>query len=366
MCTLCRRLDDHMPAYYARDWKRLTMAMYWGLIIFRYLGNHVPHQLMRGLARTIAGAVFLALPGKRSNVFRNLAIVLDSSNHTSAGVTKQVRRLGRRSMRSYGEILLDFAAYDRVVERVRHDTRDTEGWEHVDQALATGRGAVFVTAHFGHWDMAAAALAHHSPGRIFAVAETFKDRRLNALVSNIRASYGLGVVPMDNVRQMTRVLRDGNILGILADRPVSSGDGVTVRFFGHETRFPAGAATLALLARCPILVGSLRTTADGGFHGRILPPLEPVRTGARAEDVAATMQLVADGLERIIRASPHQWYMFRDMWSLSPQGQGQRASGRRWFERLLAQFSTHERAADMPGTAGMLPTARENMAAADV
>jgi Kdo2-lipid IVA lauroyltransferase/acyltransferase len=312
----------------------LIMGMYWGLIVFRYIGAHVPERAMRFLVRLIAGIVFLMLPGKRANVYRNLNVALGAgSQDASPTFAKRVRRLGRHSMRSYGEILLDFAAFDRVVERVRRDTLDTEGWEHVDQVLAAGRGAIFVTAHFGHWDMAAAALAHHSPGKIFAVAETFANRRLNTLVGEIRASYGLSVVPMDNVRQMTRVLRDGNILGILADRPVSSGDGVPVQFFGHRTSFPAGAATLALLARCPIVVGSLRRRSDGSFHGLILPPFEPVRVGTRAQDVAATMQLVVDGLERVIRASPSQWYMFRDMWGAGEIQQAPRS--RHWWADTL-------------------------------
>jgi len=292
------------------------MAMYWGLIFVRFLGRHIPDFILRGAALAVSGAVFLFLPGKRANVFRNLAVVLggSSTNEPPTAFKKRVCRLARRSMRSYGEVLLDFAAFDRLVDHVRADTADTDGWEYVDEALANGRGAIFVTAHFGHWDMAAVALSHHSPGLIFAIAESFKHPRLDALVSAMRDSYGLGVVPMENVRLMTRVLRDGHILGILADRPLSSGDGVVVRFFGLETRFPAGAATLAQLARCPILVGGLRRKANGHFHGMILPPIEPVRTGKRAEDIAATMQLVVDGLEQVIRSSPHQWYMFRDMW----------------------------------------------------
>ncbi len=315
--------------------------MYWGLIFFRFVGRHFPDTALRHIARAACSAVFLAMPGKRANVYRNLGVVLTGGTQDPAPtVAKRARRIGRRSMRGYGEILLDFAAFDRVVERVRRDTADTEGWEYVDGALATGRGAIFVTAHFGHWDMAAAALAHHSPGRIFAVAETFKNRRLNRLVSDVRASYGLGVVPMDNVRQMTRVLRDGHILGILADRPLSSGDGVVVRFFGNETSFPAGAATLALLARCPILVGGLRRKANGTFHGLILPPIEPVRSGTRADDVAATMQLVVEGLEKVIRTAPHQWYMFRDMWRTGTVERARRARLARLLDGVAAVRAT--------------------------
>jgi hypothetical protein len=58
----------------------------------------------------------------------------------------------------------------------------------------------------------------------------------------------------------------------------------------------------------------LRKRSDGSFEGVVLPPIEPVRTGNRDADVRATMQLVVEHLEKIIRRSPHQWYMFRNMW----------------------------------------------------
>jgi KDO2-lipid IV(A) lauroyltransferase len=101
---------------------------------------------------------------------------------------------------------------------------------------------------------------------------------------------------------------------VLIDRPVTTGDGVTVKMFGRDTILPAGAAALAGMARCPIIPGYLRRRADGRFEGGILPAIEPVRTGNREEDLAATMQQVVAGFETVIRRSPHQWYMFRDMW----------------------------------------------------
>ena len=58
----------------------------------------------------------------------------------------------------------------------------------------------------------------------------------------------------------------------------------------------------------------MRQRVDGSFEGEILAPIEPVRTGDREVDVRATMQLVMNALELVIRRSPHQWYMFRPMW----------------------------------------------------
>jgi KDO2-lipid IV(A) lauroyltransferase len=285
--------------------------------------------------------VFFALPAKRANMHRNLRVVLTgSSEYVSSEFERRAKRLAHRSMRSYGQVLADFVMMDRMIPLVQRDTEATPGWEHLDNALAAGRGAIFVTAHYGHWDMAGVAVAHHYPGRTSAVAENFTHGKLNEMVVSQRSSYGLGVVPMDNVRQMSRVLREGKILGILADRPVTSGEGVSVRFFGKETRFPAGAAVLAQLARCPILVGSLRRRPDGRFEGTISPPIMPVRTGNRESDTAATMQLVVEQLEHVIRRSPHQWYMFRDMW---PAGQpvrlATRSLGARWIGVAAALVS---------------------------
>ena len=275
------------------------------------------------LAALVGTLVYLALPAKRASMHHNLEVILgryapDGRPLPDRRRRAAARRLARRQMVAYVQTLIDFFRLPTMLPQIYRDTADTPGWQHVDAALASGRGAVFATIHFGHWDLAGAAVANHCPpGSVYAVAEPFENPRLDRLVTARRNAYGIRPVPMDNVRQMIRVLREGKLLGLLVDRPVEGGDGVPVRFFGRETQIPAGAATLALLARAPLLPGYVRQRRDGSFEGQILPPIEPVRTGDREADVRATMQLVVDALESVIRRSPHQWYMFRPMWPAS-------------------------------------------------
>jgi KDO2-lipid IV(A) lauroyltransferase len=259
---------------------------------------------------------FLAMPRKGANIRRNLRVVLTGSPEPSTlAAERRIRTLAWREMAGYGQVMLDLVTLPSIAAKVHADTKDTAGWHHLDGALRAGRGVVFATAHFGSWDAAGAAVAGHcAPGTVFAVTEPFSDPRLEALVTGERAQYGLGVVPMTDVRRMVRTLRDGKILGVLIDRPVTSGDGIPVSLFGRETILPAGAAALATLASTVIVPGYLLRRPDGGFEGEILPPIEPIRTGNRQKDLAATMQLVVQSLEPAIRKAPHQWYMFRDMW----------------------------------------------------
>jgi len=282
----------------------------------RVLGRVAPYTWLRRLAALLAWLGFLAMPAKRANMRRNLRVVLTGSPEmTRLGIERRVRALATRQMAGYGQVMLDLVTLPSIVERVHADTKDTAGWHYLDSALRTGRGVVFATAHFGSWDAAGAAVAGHCPpGTVYAVAESFSDPRLDALVTSERAQYGLGVVPMSDLRRMVRTLREGKVLGVLIDRPVTSGDGVTVSLFGRETVLPAGAAALATMARSVIIPGFLLRRPDGGFEGAILPPIEPVRTGNREADLTATMQLVVQSLEPAMRKAPEQWYMFRDMW----------------------------------------------------
>lgn len=317
------------------------MWMYIGMLAYRRLGRLAPQPVLRLLGVLFAVFAYLGLPRKRANMRRNLRIVLTGSPRQGTPRQEQrVRRLARHSMYAYVRTLFDFMNLPRMLPHLYADTEATRGWEHLDLLLAEGRGALFVTVHFGHWDLAAAALAHHCPpGTLYAVAEEFAHSRLNELVLQERTNYGIGIVPMDNVRQMIRVLREGKVLGILVDRPVGEDDGVPVTFFGQPTQLPAGAAALAMLARCPILPGYLRQRGDGRFEGVVLPPIEPVRTGDREADLAETMQLVVAAMETIIRRSPHQWYMFRDMWpTAEPRARGSVAWERlaRWSRLVRA------------------------------
>jgi KDO2-lipid IV(A) lauroyltransferase len=265
------------------------------------------------LVAVIAGEAFYWLWREKSRVtLQNMAQVLGlPPDHP------QVKLVARRSMRNYTKYLVEFLRLRHVPpEDIARAVRQVRGWENLERALAYGKGVIFVSGHFGNWDVGAAFLARTF--KVTVVADTFRPPRLNELVQGIRRHTGIDVIDVDGAaRKLFRVLRRNQIVGLLIDRPVDSG-GVEVIFFGQRTNMPAGAAALALKTSAVVVPMGMWRNRDNSYSGVIAPPIVPVSTGNFEQDVQALMQQIVQGLEGIIRLHPDQWYMFRPMWPNAP------------------------------------------------
>jgi KDO2-lipid IV(A) lauroyltransferase len=219
----------------------------------------------------------------------------------------EVARIARRAFQNYGRMLMDFVLMgsltrDELIERVSLDGR-----EHLDKALAAGRGAIMAVPHMGSWDMAgsyAGALGY----KISAVAERFPGS-LNDAVVETRQRFGMHVILLGRsaVRALTDALKDNHIVALLCD--LEQGPGVDVRFFGRRAIVPGGPAALALKTGAALVPAYQYVAAPGRLRIHLDPPLV-VREGDTKEHL---MQQVIDRFQDFIRERPDQWYAFRPM-----------------------------------------------------
>ncbi|HEV7524074.1 MAG TPA: phosphatidylinositol mannoside acyltransferase [Acidimicrobiia bacterium] len=189
-----------------------------------------------------------------------------------------------------------------------------EGYEHVTDALAAGKGAILALPHLGGWEWAAAWMAaqgHH----MLAVVEPLEPPALLEWFASQREAIGLEIVPIgpDVSRHVLRALRDNRIVCLLSDRDLT-GDGAEVDFFGERTRLPGGPATLALRTGAALLPVAVYFTAGRGHNGVVRPPLSTERKGSLRDDIARITQLLAHEFESLIRAAPQQWHLLQANW----------------------------------------------------
>jgi phosphatidylinositol dimannoside acyltransferase len=257
-----------------------------------WAGGHLYHRLDRG---------------RREALEANLARVLGPGTGP-----RRLRRAVSRGFASYGRYWVEaFRLEGLTPAEIRRRLR-IEGREHIDAALAEGRGAIFASPHIGNWDAGGAWLAA-SGYPATAVVERLRPAELYERFAAYRRALGLELLPLDDgsetLRGVIRALRAGRLACLVCDRDLTGG-GLEVRLFGARAQMPGGPASIALRTGAPLLPCSVyHDRRPGRWRAVVHPPLRPEPTGDTRKDTLALTQRLADEFEELIAAAPTQWHV---------------------------------------------------------
>jgi KDO2-lipid IV(A) lauroyltransferase len=262
----------------------------------------VPPGVRYAAASPGGTAWFWLSAGQRRNALDNYAAVLGSTPDDP-----RVAAVARRAFQNYGRMLMDFLLLGSLSKEDLLRRMTNDGREHLDAALARGRGVIMAVPHMGSWDMAgsyAAALGY----RVWAVAEKFPGS-LNDAVIATRQSFGLNVIALGRsaVRAISEALQANGVVALVCD--LEQGPGVPVRFFGRRAIVPGGPAAFALKNGAAMITAAPYASARGRYHVHLDAPL----VWPAGETKEGLMQRVVTRFEDFIRERPDQWYAFRPM-----------------------------------------------------
>ena len=289
------------------------MLTYYSLRIGLVLAAIVPRRLAYWICSLVGTLAFYSNGSARRAVLDNMRHVLGAAAGRRA-LHRAARSVFRNAVKNYYELLILPRLSATDLERRVH----IDGMEHIDAALAGKRGVILCTGHIGNFNLVAQmAGARGYPTNI--IAEQVSPPRLYALVNGLRSRFGLRMIPLgtDVVRGIYHALREGEMLGVAADRDLTD-TGVPIEFFGEVTELPAGPATLALRLRAPILFVHVRRLANDASIVTVTPPLEFARTGDRERDALLGTERITRLLEAAIREAPDQWVVLQRIWPPRP------------------------------------------------
>jgi predicted LPLAT superfamily acyltransferase len=189
--------------------------------------------------------------------------------------------------------------------------------------LASGQGALFLSAHLGNLDMLRGLGAARGLKGLNAVIYSDHVVRFQSLLKGINPDYDLDLIHVRDAGPGTAMLLEekvskGECLFIVGDRPPAAENGRTlsVPFLGKAAPFPIGPLFLAHLIQCPVYLffcvkeGKGYTIRMERFADRIALPRED-REGA----LRGWLERYALAVEAQCRATPFQWFNFYDFWS---------------------------------------------------
>lgn len=289
------------------------MKIYIRYLLFRamiWLCDILPQRLLYFIALRIADMNYFWLDAKgRAAVEDNLRRALPGA--APSRIAKETRWI----FRNFAKYLTEFFRFRHFDLAFFQTNMAIFGLEHVERALAEGKGCVTSSAHFSNWELGAACLSIMCGKKMTVSVAMHRYGRINNLFMRERESMGLKVADMekDVGRVLMRALRRNEVVGVMGDRD-PTGQGVVIQFFGKPCRFPQGPARLSLATGAPLIPAFCLRRSNDSFSTQFLPPIPIPAEGDRDEKVRIMTQAFADVIAETIRFHPEQWAVFYRFW----------------------------------------------------
>jgi KDO2-lipid IV(A) lauroyltransferase len=272
--------------------------------------ERLPERVDVTLARLLGVRLGMRTAGG-THLATNLARVLASPS--SAPSPALLERYVRRGLANYGQYWAEGAKLPALSPRtITSRFTIAEGLEHLEDAVARGRGVVIALPHVGSWEWGGSFLS--SLGMpMTAIAEELEPPELFEWFSAKREAIGIHIEGLNSQvsSKLLTVLTAGGVVGLLCDRDIQGG-GIEVDFFDARVTLPGGPATLALRTGATLLAAACYTGPGRDHFAVVTPPILAQREGRLREDVTRVTQLVAYELEGLIRRAPEQWHVLEE------------------------------------------------------
>jgi KDO2-lipid IV(A) lauroyltransferase len=267
------------------------------------LGRFAPFWVLQKLG-ALLGVVFLLVSPRRRTVLTNLKRVFPGRSGWARFV------IGVRCAAHFGRIGFDYIKWGQAPAEALKRMVTCRGLENLKEALAGGNGVFVLSAHFGHWEVAAQWLAVHGFPQAL-VYRPLENPFMEAELAAARTRFGSSLIPKSGAtRGIMKTLRKGEIVDILIDQKSDLEHSVIVDFLGIPTPTTPSLAKFVLATGAT--VAPLFSYPKGtGYEFTIEPPIR-----AGPGDTTTTLtQKYNDALSCAILARPELWFWFHDRWT---------------------------------------------------
>jgi Kdo2-lipid IVA lauroyltransferase/acyltransferase len=228
----------------------------------------------------------------------------------------------RGSFSNLGRLLVEFSHFPSLTKHSIANLVTYDGFEHYQDAVGRGKGVLFLTAHFGAWELSCFAHSLYGNPMKFVVRE-IDNAKVERLIESYRCLAGNTPIDKRNAsRDILKALRNNETIGILVDQNTTRDEGVFVDFFGIPAATTPALATLALRTGAAVVPGFMIWDAGTRkYRLRFDPPVELTVTGDPARDVLENTRAFNLLLETMIRQYPDQWLWIHRRWKTRPEGE---------------------------------------------
>jgi len=225
-----------------------------------------------------------------------------------------------------GESFIDIIRFSYMSDEKAHSRVRIYGQEHLDEALTTNRGIMFISAHIGNWEVAL-----HIPrltGIGFSIpANRHKDDEIESLIQQVRSSARATLLPPKGgiVATLICELKAHRHIGFIVDIRGKRHNNFFCDYFGIPA--PTSPAPAFVALKADALVLPVYVIKEGDTFGLYFSPavearsfgtdadeIEKLRESTPSEAVQKLSDYMQAWVESVIRQHPVQWIWQYPRW----------------------------------------------------
>jgi KDO2-lipid IV(A) lauroyltransferase len=170
------------------------------------------------------------------------------------------------------------------------------------------RPIIFVTSHYGSWELAGAMLsALREP--IMIVYKKMKNKYFQDYLLSSRSKSRMKYVERGGAtRRILKQLRSGGAIALLIDTNVNKKEAITVDFLGKPTSQIKTTAYFARKFDAALIPALIHTTDDENYIIKFYDEIIPPKTEDEEEDIRVSTQMQTDWLSKEILKAPEPWF----------------------------------------------------------
>lgn len=267
----------------------------------------LPHSWRKKIFTSLATLVHLLAVSRNRIIQANLTFAF--KDDLNPAQKEEIERY------CYRNLALNFL---QTMENRRNNADDLraqvtfENREAVDALLSDNRGIIFVSAHFGNWELGGAALS----SLITPVSSIYKEFSTSAFdpyLLQARTNHQMKLAEKNGaLKHIAKALKGGRSILLMIDQASNARSGVKVNFFGHETYQTSTPAQLAYKFNAPIVGVYIVSTDEQHYTITFENPID-VKSNDEVAILEAT-QAQARDVEKAIHTHPKLWFWCHKRW----------------------------------------------------
>jgi Kdo2-lipid IVA lauroyltransferase/acyltransferase len=291
---------------------------YFAVRVVLALVRVMPDALVRASGTALGLAFYGVDPAHRRIAYENLAAAFPQRTPAER------RAIARQAFVHFGRLLIALLKFSTLSPDEMLAHVEIEGEDRARAAYAHGKGVLFVTGHFGFWELQALVHALRVEP-VSVIGRALDNPRLNRLLQDIRQRTGNTVIyRKGTLRRILRTLQAGHGVAVLIDQHIMSPEAIYVDFFERPAATTSAIAALAMRTGAPVVPVFALPLESGRYRLIYEHPVDPPR-GTDDAAIREFTQRCTDVLEMYVRRDPQLWLWMHRRWRDVPAGAG--ASG---------------------------------------